>query len=202
MRGDGPTLPLAGVPAAERADAARNRRKILDAVMSLLESGGPDAVTPDAVARTARVGVGTVYRRFGDRSGLFMAILDDRERAFQAAFMSGPPPLGPGAPPCARIRAFLSALVDRIDGQRQIFLHAEKSAPASFRYRGGPYRVYYAHLTALVSQTSPGADTDYLADALLAPVSPALINFQVHDRGMSIERIKAGLEDLVGRVCD
>ena len=49
------------------------------------------------VAAAAGVGVGTLYRRFGDRSGLAYALIDERERAFQSAFIEGPSPLGPGA---------------------------------------------------------------------------------------------------------
>jgi AcrR family transcriptional regulator len=59
----------------------------------------------DAVAAEAGVGKGTLFRRFGDRAGLAVALLDERERDLQAAVLSGPPPLGPGAPPgsgCAR----------------------------------------------------------------------------------------------------
>ncbi|MBM4636158.1 TetR family transcriptional regulator, partial [Rhodococcus hoagii] len=46
-----------------RADAERNRRKILDAAAELFATRGID-ITLDDVARHAEVGVGTVYRRF------------------------------------------------------------------------------------------------------------------------------------------
>ena len=51
------------------------------------------------VAHAACVGTGTLYRRFGDRAGLALALLDEQEREFQNALITGPPPLGPGAPP-------------------------------------------------------------------------------------------------------
>ncbi|WP_027501257.1 TetR/AcrR family transcriptional regulator [Rhodococcus sp. UNC363MFTsu5.1] len=56
---------MSTAPAARplRADAERNRRKILDAAMELFASRGID-ITLDDVARHAKVGVGTVYRRF------------------------------------------------------------------------------------------------------------------------------------------
>lgn len=84
-------LPVTGQAPPERADAARNRRKILDAAARLVAEQGPDAVTMNAVAHAACMGVGTVYRRFGDVSSLLFALLDDDERRFQEAFMSGPP---------------------------------------------------------------------------------------------------------------
>src|SRR5690348_17247011 len=110
-------LPVAGQPPLERSDAARNRRKILDAAARLLAEQGPDAVTMNAVAHAAGMGVGTVYRRFGDVGQLLFALLDEGERRFQQAFLTGPPPLGPGAPPADRLRAFLHAVADRIGEQ-------------------------------------------------------------------------------------
>ncbi|MGW4278147.1 TetR/AcrR family transcriptional regulator, partial [Streptomyces seoulensis] len=93
---DGPCL---------RADAARNRARLLDAAARLVAEHGAAAVTMEAVAAAAQVGKGTVFRRFGDRTGLLTALLDHSEKKFQASFLSGPPPLGPGAPAVERLRA-------------------------------------------------------------------------------------------------
>ena len=90
----------------ERADAARNRRKILDAAARLFDECGVTAVSLDAIAAAAGVGKGTLFRRFGDKSGLAAALLDDRERTLQEAILRGPAPLGPGAETNQRITAF------------------------------------------------------------------------------------------------
>lgn len=60
-----------------RADAARNRQRVLDAARTLFTQQGLD-VSMDSVARTAGVGVGTVYRHFPDREALVSAVLADR----------------------------------------------------------------------------------------------------------------------------
>ena len=74
-------LPLAdGGVARERADAARNRIKILEAAERLIEERGLANVSMDDVAREACVGKGTLYRRFGDRASLALALLDEHER--------------------------------------------------------------------------------------------------------------------------
>jgi AcrR family transcriptional regulator len=59
-----------------RADARRNRRRLLDAAIDLiLEIGGEPA--RDAVAQRAGVGVGTLYRHFPDRQTLLRAVVLD-----------------------------------------------------------------------------------------------------------------------------
>lgn len=57
-----------------RADAQRNRRRLIDAAVELvLESGGAPAM--DAVAKRAGVGVGTLYRHFSERHELLRAVV-------------------------------------------------------------------------------------------------------------------------------
>ncbi|TQM68740.1 TetR family transcriptional regulator [Actinomadura hallensis] len=188
-------LPVVGRPPAERADAAHNRRRILRAAADLIADRGPEAVSMDEVARAAGVGVGTVYRRFGDRARLVFAVIDDREREFQAAFLQGPPPLGPGAAPRDRLRAFLHALADRTEEQADLLLMAESDPPEA-RFREGSYHLYHRHLVMLLGRIRPDADTAYLADALLAPLAANLFLHQRRTRGMSLDRIKAGLDAL------
>src|SRR3954467_11600493 len=96
-------LPTIDAEPCERADAARNRRRILAAAGRLIEERGVEHVSMDAIAAHAGVGKGTLFRRFGDRSGLVMALLDERTREFQDALIRGAPPLGPGAAPAERI---------------------------------------------------------------------------------------------------
>jgi AcrR family transcriptional regulator len=66
-------------PAAEkplRADARRNREKVMSAAREAFAEHGSDAQMDD-VARRAEVGVGTVYRHFPTKEALFAALLED-----------------------------------------------------------------------------------------------------------------------------
>ena len=63
-------------PRALRADAERNRRRILDAARQVFAEHGL-AVGVDAVARAAGVGVGTLYRRFPTKQDLLTAVVED-----------------------------------------------------------------------------------------------------------------------------
>src|SRR6185312_4671909 len=91
------SAPIAGAR-PERADAARNRERILEAARALFAERGPAEVTLEDVAKAAGVGKATLFRRFGDRGALFLALLDEHERDLQDAVLRGAPPLGPGAP--------------------------------------------------------------------------------------------------------
>ena len=90
-------LPLttAPLPERERADARRNRERILCAAARLVDEHGIDGVSMDDVAAAAGVGKGTLYRRFGDRWTLLRALIDEPERDFQDELIRGEPPLGP-----------------------------------------------------------------------------------------------------------
>jgi AcrR family transcriptional regulator len=68
-----------------RADARRNRRRLVDsAIEVILEVGGEPP--RDAVAQRAGVGIGTLYRHFPDQQRLLRAVaLDVIDRAIEAA---------------------------------------------------------------------------------------------------------------------
>jgi AcrR family transcriptional regulator len=56
-----------------RADAIRNRERVLEAAKAVFSAGGADA-SLEAVARRAGVGIGTLYRHFPTRESLFEAV--------------------------------------------------------------------------------------------------------------------------------
>src|ERR1700687_2686404 len=56
-----------------RADAIRNRERVLEAAKAVFSAGGPEA-SLEAVARHAGVGIGTLYRHFPTREALFEAV--------------------------------------------------------------------------------------------------------------------------------
>jgi AcrR family transcriptional regulator len=54
-------------------DAIRNRERVLEAAKTVFSAGGPDA-SLETVARSAGVGIGTLYRHFPTREALFEAV--------------------------------------------------------------------------------------------------------------------------------
>lgn len=188
-------LPVLGQPPRERADAARNRARVLAAAAEVFAAHGVDGLTLDAVARAAGVGKGTVVRRFGDKSGLVVALLDEREKELQAAMLSGPPPLGPGAPPADRVRAFLDAYLAYLAQNLELSRLSETASPGA-RYRIGAYRFWHQHLRLLCVDLP---DADHVAHILLAALGGEL-NAALLDAGYDWDRVRAGVRDLADRV--
>ena len=191
-----PDLPLIqdGPPARERADAARNRLRILEAAARLVDERGIEHVSMEDVACTAGVGTGTLYRRFGDRAGLALALLEEDTREFQNGLIAGPAPLGPGAPPAERLRAFGEGYLDLVERHVELLVVAE---PPGRIADGGPYSLYATHLTLLLRDAAPHIDAEFTAQALLAMLRPAQHLYSRRGLGWSLERVRAGWCDLV-----
>jgi AcrR family transcriptional regulator len=194
-------LPVLGAPPPGRADAARNREKVLAAARELFEQRGVANVTIDEIARAAGVGKGTVFHRFGDRAGLVMALVDDEERALQERILRGDPPLGPGAPPADRVVALVDALVDLLERYGDLLRDSEASR-AGARYDAGAYAAWHQHATMLIAEARPGDDAPVLAHLLLAPLAAEHFTHLTEHDGIALDRLRAALRHVVLRVLD
>jgi AcrR family transcriptional regulator len=183
--------------APQRADAARNRHKVLAAAERLFAERGASCVSMDAVAAAAGVGKGTLFRGFGDRAGLAEAVLSERERRFQEEFIRGPAPLGPGAPPVERLVAFCCRML-RHHAEHGELIRAAESQGA--RFRSAPFAVYRTHVGTLLREALPDEDTELLADLLLATLSADVTAYLRQVREMPEERMAAGWQTLVRRL--
>jgi AcrR family transcriptional regulator len=196
---DVPDLPLIadGAPPRERADAARNRVRILQAAADLVGERGIEHVSMEDVACRAGVGTGTLYRRFGDRAGLALALLEEDTREFQDGLISGPPPLGPGADAAERLRAFGEGNIDLLERHADLIVAAD----AFERDGRGPYTVYATHLAILLAEAAPLLDAPLTARWLLATLGPG---HYVHARrrlGWEVERLKSGWAAMTATLC-
>ena len=122
--------------------------QLLSAAERLFAERGAQATTMEAIASAAGVGKGTLFRRFGDRASLVFALLDQTEQDFQEAILRGPPPLGPGAPPAARLIAFGEAMLDRLERDGDLLLETEAHVGAW--QRSQPYGALWVHVRMLL----------------------------------------------------
>jgi AcrR family transcriptional regulator len=150
----------------ERADAARNRQRILVAAGELVADCGIEGVSMEDVAKAACVGTGTLYRRFGDRAGLAFALLEEQTRDFQEGLIRGAPPLGPGAPASERLIAFGAGYIELLETHSGLMLAAEPSGE-------GPHSLLATHLALLLREAAPALDARFIAEALLATLAPS-----------------------------
>jgi AcrR family transcriptional regulator len=194
-----------GAPPAERADAARNRLHLLTTARQMLAEQGADRLTMDGLAERAGLGKGTVFRRFGTRAGIFQALLDDDERAFQQQVLSGPPPLGPGATPLERLIAYGRARAGFMVARRQI---ARAALDGSQPIPAGPRTpMSQVHIRMLLGQLSLGqVDLDMLTVQLAAALDgPVLLYLSSGELTGAVgepgQRIGQAWQDLVERVC-
>lgn len=187
-----------GEPPSLRADAARNRTRLLEAASQLMARCGAAQLTMDAVATAAGVGKGTVFRRFGDRTGLLVALLDHREQQLQAAFLSGPAPLGPDAPPLERLHAFGPALVRHQRDHHELILSSRTDPLRTYRVPANRLRL--THVTMLLRQAGVAGDAELLAHTLLGSVDAVLVQHLTVELGMPLDRVDAAWHDLVTRL--
>ena len=113
-----------------RADAQRNRERILDVAKQVFTRRGAEA-SMDEIARRAKIGPGTLYRHFPTRDDLLAAVyitevekLAEAQRKFSAEL-----------PPIGALRAWLLVFIDYIAAKKII-------APALNAMAGGPSRVF------------------------------------------------------------
>jgi AcrR family transcriptional regulator len=176
----------------ERADAARNRARVLAAAERLLAERSD--VTMEQIATAAGVGKGTLYRRYPHVASIAQALLDEHERELQEQLLRGAPPLGPGAPPGERLAAFYGAMVELLERHGHLALAGETGER---RYETGAYRAWALHIAGLLEEAGLG-ESPALVDALLAPLAP---DVYAHQRaaGIPAGQIAEGLALLARR---
>lgn len=189
---------LAPEPLAERSDAARNRALLLEAARRLVASRGADAVTMDDIAAAAGVGKGTLFRRFGSRAGLMMVLIDEDEKASQRAFLFGPPPLGPDAPPMERLIAFGRERICFAHTHHQLLSAAHRDPHVR---HVGAAAVQRTHVRVLLQAAHTSGDLDVQTDALLALLDVDYIEHQLTEGGHTQETLAEAWASLARKLC-
>ncbi|BDB41308.1 MULTISPECIES: TetR/AcrR family transcriptional regulator [Mycobacterium] len=182
----------------ERSDAARNRALLLAAARELVRQRGAEAVTMDDVAAAAGVGKGTVFRRFGSRAGLMTVLLDEDEKESQQAFLFGPPPLGPDAPPLERLIAFGRERICFVHTHHELLSAANRDPQTR---RVGAAAVQRRHVQVLLRAADTTGDLAVQTDALLALLDVDYVEHQLRDGGHTQESLADAWAGLARKLC-
>jgi AcrR family transcriptional regulator len=191
-------LPVTDQTPQERGDAARNRTLLLDAARRLIAERGADAVTTDDIASAAGVGKGTLFRRFGSRAGLMLVLLDEDEKAQQEAFMFGPPPLGPGAPPLDRLLAYGRDRLKFVRTHHALISDTNRTPQRRFN---APAALQHRHLRVLLEDAGTTGDLDAQAAALLALLDADYVHHQLADGGATLKSLGDAWESVARKLC-
>ncbi|MFB9674830.1 TetR/AcrR family transcriptional regulator [Streptosporangium vulgare] len=108
----GETVSATG-PRPLRADARRNRERLLEVAVRAFSQDGPD-VTLDAIAKAAGVGIGTLYRHFPTRE----ALIEEAYRSELNRLCDVVPDLLGAMPPDEATRAWMDRFVDYMTTKR------------------------------------------------------------------------------------
>jgi len=171
-----------------RADAVRNREKLLTTARELFDAQGAEAVTMSSVAEKAGVGKGTLYRHFRDKADLCHALLDDAMRRFQEQTLSR---IGAGDEPLVTLRWFLAEGARYVVAHRDLLLEIAGTPGEMMQHPAHSW--WHQTLLALLTRARLDGDRDYMADALYMLLDVRVIHFQQEVRGYSLERVIAGL---------
>jgi AcrR family transcriptional regulator len=167
-----------------RADAAKNRRLIIETAETLLDGRGSERISIDDIARAAGVGKGTIYRAFGSRTGVFEALLTSSASRIHLAIQGEKPPLGTEAPPDQRLRAFLQELC-ALAADNLALLSAHTNACGDARFDDPTYRTWHQHLTHLLGQLRLGDDGAFAAHVLLGSFDSELARTTIDAVGLA-----------------
>ncbi|MEV4623510.1 TetR/AcrR family transcriptional regulator [Asanoa sp. NPDC049573] len=174
-------------PRALRADARRNRDRLLAAAVSAF-ARDTDA-TLDAIAKEAGVGIGTLYRHFPTRESLVEAAYrNELGRLCDAA-----PELGATLPPDRAVRAWMDRFVDYLATKRGMAT-ALRAVIAS---GGDPYAESRGRLLAAIT---PLLDAGVAAGTIRSGVDP--LDVLVALNGVSLAAGSPEQREQAGRLLD
>ncbi len=94
-----------------RADAVRNRARILDAARAVVAETGAEAAMED-IARRAGVAVGTLYRHFPAKTDLVAAVVEDSVQRIADLADAALGEVDAGAPPGAVLARLFRAVAE------------------------------------------------------------------------------------------
>lgn len=176
-----------------RADAVKNRQLLLETAQRLFETQGIDAVSMSAVAETAGVGKGTLYRHFTNKTELCLALLDQDQRALQERTFEY---LRGDEPPREKLRWFVSQVLTFVMGASHwLALGAFHEGPGILEH---PAHLWWRQtIYGLLAQMDVSGDRDYKADTLYIMLSPQSIEFQIDTLGYTRARIERGCFELI-----
>lgn len=179
---------------SERRDAAENRQRILDAALRLFEQNGVEQVSMNQISTEAKIGPGTLYRRYRNKGELCLdlmkeniVILFENIEAYLKQNHT--------ASPSQRLKGILTLFLRFREKKSQLLAGVEQSTPTN-RYASRTQSPLYIELHELLVQLFEEMETTgqtqpssvFKADMLLMALSSESYSFQKEERGYTPEK--------------
>lgn len=136
-----------------RADALRNRERILDVAKKAFTVDGATASLDD-IARTAGIGPGTLYRHFPTRDALIESVYRSEVEKLAAAEKR----LAATLPPLEALRAWMLLFIDHVAGKKLIISALDSVAGGSMRLIEGSRALIHGAFVAAVKRAIASGD--------------------------------------------
>ena len=136
-----------------RADARRNRERILEVAKEAFTCDGA-AASLDDIARRSNIGSGTLYRHFPTRDALIEAVYRSEVEKLAAA----EPRFGATMPPLEALRAWMLLFIDHVSEKRLIIPAMDTVAGGSIRLIEGARSLIHAAFVASVKRAIASGD--------------------------------------------
>jgi AcrR family transcriptional regulator len=173
---------------ALRADAQRNRERLLEVAAHVFSQAGPD-VTLEAIAKEAGVGIGTLYRHFPTRE----ALVDAAYRNELARLCDSVDDLLQELPPDEALRAWMDRFVDYMTTKRGM----GDALRALIASGGDPFSQSRVRLTAAIATLLQAGST---AGVLRSDVAPDDVLLSLS--GVSLATADPSQREQAGRLLD
>jgi AcrR family transcriptional regulator len=176
-----------------RSDALRNRELLLETAQRLFDEHGVDFVSMSAVAETAGVGKGTLYRHFPQgKTQLCAELIDADQRDLQERTLRRLREK-PGEP-LDNLRWFLGEVVAFVQRHRQLLFSTVIGGTATMLDH--PAHGWWRQtIRGLLQQIRPDMNIEYAADVLYVMLDPRTIHYQQSTHGHDSEYVIVGLTD-------
>lgn len=178
-----------------RSDALQNRALLLNTAQILFEEQGVEAVSMTAIAQAAGVGKGTLYRHFGSKTDLCMALLDQDMRQLQERVFLY---FRQQADPLLKLQWFLEEVLRYVHRNLKFLMVGVQEGQHDLQH---PAHIWWRHtILKLLQQLDVADDLEYLTDTLYIMLDVHTIRFQLETLGYSLERIVQGLLSLLYQI--
>lgn len=170
-----------------RADAQRNRNKILTVTEQLLMNNDAQALTMAQIAQTAHIGIGTIYRKFPTKGDLFQALaydqldefLDDHQDLLQKKAITK--------------RDVEKTIADYLSFREQRMKLSTGTFESSLKYyQRENYQRLHKLFSHLISSQNPQIDyqtVSFRADMLIAMLRSDSYHLQRCERDLTIQEL-------------